>query len=300
MFGEKAGKETQMKEIAMEQNDQLAFKQAVEYASDWCKKHQWEIGAAEMALGASVIALGVQSGAIEIGKDIVGSALHNFNIGDKLGGAIGGGTGAVAGAIIGSIGVVPFGGIAIPAAVMIGGGALVLGSLGYTAGDLIYNFLNPASDLGQFFAGASLLVVGAALLVDGARRIIKDKRVLAAVSRIKDGVLCLVDLAVKVVAKSMSELKTLMQKLFSKPNSTVDAAGSVMTAAAAAGGAAIGGSIAAGSVTVLGSHALGAAALSLGLVSAPLWPVIASGAAGLGIGYAAWKSVKFLGIRIKK
>lgn len=54
-------------------------------------------------------------------------------------------------------------------------------------------------------------------------------------------------------------------------------------------GTSLGGSVAAGSVTVLGSHALGGVALSLGLVSAPLWPVIAGGAAGLAVGYGAWK-----------
>lgn len=56
--------------------------------------------------------------------------------------------------------------------------------------------------------------------------------------------------------------------------------------------AVIGGHIAAGSVTVLGSHGLGAAALSLGLISAPVWPVIAGGAAGLAVGLAGWKVVK--------
>ena len=66
----------------------------------------------------------------------------------------------------------------------------------------------------------------------------------------------------------------------------------VSTVAVAGGMASLGGLAATGSVTVLGSHALGAAALSLGLVSAPLWPVIAGGAAGLGLGYAAWSTVR--------
>ena len=39
---------------------------------------------------------------------------------------------------------------------------------------------------------------------------------------------------------------------------------------------------------------LGAAALSLGLVSAPVWPVVACGAAGLTLGLAAWKGVQYL------
>jgi hypothetical protein len=37
---------------------------------------------------------------------------------------------------------------------------------------------------------------------------------------------------------------------------------------------------------------LGAVALSLGLVAAPAWPVIAGGAAGLAVGLAGWKAVK--------
>ena len=204
--------------------------------------------------------------------------------------------------MLGSIGVAGMGGaIGIPAAIVIGGGALLLGATGYTAGDLTSKFLNPPVDVGQFFANASIMAVGVALLVDGARRIIKDERVLAAASRVKDGIIYLTQLAVQVVASSMAELKKLMQELIQKPDSLVDVTGSTATAAvAAAGGAAIGGSIAAGTVTVLGSHALGAAALSLGLVSAPVWPVIAAGAAGLGIGYAAWKSAKFLAVKMQK
>jgi len=34
--------------------------------------------------------------------------------------------------------------------------------------------------------------------------------------------------------------------------------------------------------------------ISLGFVSAPLWPVIAGGVAGLAVGLAAWKGVVYL------
>ena len=57
-------------------------------------------------------------------------------------------------------------------------------------------------------------------------------------------------------------------------------------------GTAIGSGIPIGSVTVLGSQGLGAVALSLGLVSAPVWPLIAGGAAGLALGVAVWKGIQ--------
>ena len=87
-----------------------------------------------------------------------------------------------------------------------------------------------------------------------------------------------------------------MKSLANGPDDLIDATGSVATGAAmAAAGTAVGGSLAAGSVTVLGSQAIGSVALSLGVVSAPLWPVIAGGAAGLAIGYGAWKTARHFG-----
>ena len=38
-----------------------------------------------------------------------------------------------------------------------------------------------------------------------------------------------------------------------------------------------------------GSHALGGMALSLGLISAPVWPAVAAALAVGGVGFAAWK-----------
>ena len=57
-------------------------------------------------------------------------------------------------------------------------------------------------------------------------------------------------------------------------------------------GAVIGSSAAASSVTFLGSHALGGLAVSLGLISPPMWPVIAVGAAGAGTFHILWKLSK--------
>lgn len=40
---------------------------------NWSSKHQWEIVVADMAAGAGLIALGVNTGVIEMGMDIVGT-----------------------------------------------------------------------------------------------------------------------------------------------------------------------------------------------------------------------------------
>lgn len=74
-----------------------------------------------------------------------------------------------------------------------------------------------------------------------------------------------------------------------------NASGVVATAAGIALGATVGTSVAASTVTVLGSQTLGAAALGLGLVSAPLWPVLAIGgglAALIGGGVFAYQKSK--------
>jgi hypothetical protein len=65
--------------------------------------------------------------------------------------------------------------------------------------------------------------------------------------------------------------------------------GAGATVAAGAGGAAAGAAYAAGTVTVLGSSTLGGIGVSLGLVSAPIWPVIAGGLGAAGLGYMGWK-----------
>jgi hypothetical protein len=123
-------------------------------------------------------------------------------------------------------------------------------------------------------------------MIDGARRIVKDERILKMASKFKDGVIQLAPQTTEIVVKTWDDLQNIVKELSKSPS------GSVTAGTTAAAGAAIGGSLAAGSVTVLGSHGLGAAALSLGLVSAPVWPIIAGGAAGLAIGVAAWKGVK--------
>ena len=141
------------------------------------------------------------------------------------------------------------------------------------------------------------------LIVDGARRCINDAKVLSALSEFKDKVIKLNTISVKIVAKSMKELQRFIDglqgfidELKKLPEDTIDASANNSSAAIGASiGAAAGSTVAAGSVTIIGSQALGGMAVSLGLVSAPLWPVIVGIAGGAGLGYAAYKAVKYWG-----
>ena len=147
--------------------------------------------------------------------------------------------------------------------------------------------LSPAAGFGDLLSGASIVAVGAALLIDGARRIVKDERLLAVASKFKDGVIQLAPQATEIVAASWEELQGLVEELSRSPSAYATASTGTIA------GAAFGSTRAAGSVTVFGSSSLGAVALSLGLVSALVWPIIAGGAAGLTLGVAAWKGIKY-------
>lgn len=269
-----------MYEMVMSDPDKQHFQTLLGYCKEWCERNQWAVGVGEMALGAAVITWGLQTGNIDMGSHVVGSQWSD------IGAGAGAGIGGIAASFIGSIGITAMGGaIGIPAAVLIGGGSAIFGAFGYSVGDMAQKFFQPPGGFG--FTDASILAIGIALLVDGARRLITDEKVLALVSSLQDGVIKLAKLTAKVIAKTMAELKALIEKLNAE-----DAAIGATTGVTAATGAALGGSLAAGSVTVLGSHGLGAVALSLGLVSAPVWPIIAGGAAGLAVGVAGWKVVK--------
>ncbi len=269
-----------MYEMMMSDPDKRHFQTLLGYCKEWCERNQWAVGVGEMALGAAVITWGLQTGNIDMGSHVVGSQWSD------IGAGAGAGIGGIAASFIGSIGITAMGGeIGIPAVALIGGGAAIFSAFGYSVGDMAQNFFQPPGGFG--FTDASILAIGLALFVDGARRLITDEKVLALVSSLQDGVIKLTKLTAKVIAKTMDELKALIEKLNAE-----DAAMGATTGVTAATGAALGGSLAAGSVTVLGSHGLGAMALSLGLVSAPVWPIIAGGAAGLAVGVAGWKVVK--------
>lgn len=282
-------------EIYLSGADSSGFEKALKYARKWCKENQISLGLGEMAVGASLVAWGVHNGVIDMGSELIATKIGGENV-ESIIGALGGtGVGAIAGSIIGSIGIAGMGGaIGVPAALVIGGGAAVLGMAGYTVGDIVHNVINPRVDLPNLLQNSSILLVGVALIIDGGRRCIKDKKVLAVLSDIKDGVMHLKDIKTDVVAKTTKELKSFVDELGKLPEDTVDATVNAGVAIAGMAGGAIGGAgIAAGTVTVLGSKALGGVALSLGLVSAPVWPVVAGAAGGLGLGYAAYKAVKY-------
>ncbi|MBC7961617.1 MAG: hypothetical protein H7Y05_01590 [Steroidobacteraceae bacterium] len=287
-----------MSEIMLfEQNDQSdnnrCFQKALDYCKKWSDEHQAEVGVAEMAIGASLLSWGILDGHILMGQDVVGSMLPDIGGFAGLGlGTVG--TSVIAATFLKSIfvgGVTGIAGVtAIPALALIGGGTLIFGSFGYVIGDAVKRFVTP--DFGDLFLDASIVTVGTALMIDGARRLVKDERVLQAASDFKDGVIHLVETSTEVVAITWDELQSKIQELANHPDAKNVAISTTTGTTAVVAGTTIGGTLAAGSVTILGSHGLGAVALSLGLVSAPVWPIVAGGAAGLAIGLATWKGVQ--------
>lgn len=71
-----------------------------------------------------------------------------------------------------------------------------------------------------------------------------------------------------------------------------DIVGAGAAVAAGTGGAAAGAAYAVSTVTILGSTTLGGIGLSLGLVSAPAWPVVAGSVGAASIGYFGWKVLR--------
>ena len=271
----------------MNKNETLLFTDLVARSRTWAGEHQVEAGLAEMAAGATLLALGVKTGAIEMGADLCAHAIgQDGHLPEVLAGT-GVGAGAIAGAVVGSIGVVGMGGaIAVPALLLGAGSAAILGGSMYGAGRIIEDLLRPNFDPVVFAGGGCLAVVGAALLLDGARRVLKDPRVLDALSSFKDGILELYE-----VSKAKVEL--LLASTCWRVNPTVGRNAASVVAGGIAG-TVVGSSVATASVTVLGSQALGGAALSVGLVAAPLLPVIAGAAVGASLFYAGWKGLKHL------
>lgn len=277
-----------MNEIVLYGADKHGFDKAFDYCKKWSAEHQAEVGVAEMALGAAIITWGLHSGLINIGTDVVGTKLTD---GGLIGGITGSGIGGIGASILGSIGVAGAFTFGIPAVILAGGGTLILGAAGYGIGDLAQKLLTTPSGFGDFLAGASILTIGVALMIDGAGRVVKDDRVLKMASKFKDGVIQLAPLTAEIVAKTREELQAIIKNMDEHPNAK-DAVLGTTTGITTAVGAGIGGGLAASTVTVAGSHALGSAAIALGLVSAPVWPIIAGGAAGLAVGLAAWKGVQ--------
>jgi hypothetical protein len=286
--------DTKMFGIKMNDSDKRSFQKALDYCNEFSANHQAEIGVAEIALGAGLIAWGLQSGHIQMGIDVVASKLQEGGLSTSTIGSItGAGFGGIGGSILGSIGIVGLGSaIGIPALAVIGGSAAIFGMFGHEIGEA---FSTPPGGFGDFFFGASIALVGAALMIDGARRVVNDVRILKLASKVAEGVIYLQEQVIEVVASSKAELENLIEKLrieFEKIAAHPDAKSAaigITSGATAATGAAIGGGLAASSVAVFGSHTLGGLALSLGLVSAPVWPFVAGGAVGVGLALGGWK-----------
>lgn len=272
-----------MKEISLDDSGERGFEKLFAHCAKWSSEHQAEVGVAEIALGVAIVAWGLQAGQIRFGSEVVATALSK---GGLMGAATGAGVGGIGAAILGSIGVAGAFTFGIPAIALASGGMVILGAAGYGAGDIAEKLLRPHPEFTDLLTGTSLLFIGMALIVDGARRVVKDERVLELASKFTDGVIQLAPLTAKIVARTWDELLATKTELATSP------AAGLTTATTAVAGAAIGGSLAASSVTVFGSQAIGTAALSLGLVSAPLWPVLVGCAAGAAVGIVAWKGVK--------
>lgn len=276
-----------MQAIQLTGDDRNAFDHLRMLAARWANDNQWEVGAIEAAVGAACVCWAVQSGVLTMGADLVGTALASGpSTLPMSSGLATGALGAFSGQLLGSIGVAAMGtAICIPASVLTLGGAFVFGAFGYTAGDIFDSYVN-AIPMAELFKEAGVLAVGVALIVDGTRRIVGDPRMHQAWAKLQDHLLWIGQTSSPVVANTFDELKEWSREAFSVPQTTEAQAGAALgSSLGTIGGIAAGASLGAGSVTILGSSALGGVALSLGIVSAPVWPAVALGAAGAAAGY---------------
>lgn len=264
-------------EITLSNQDSDQIKNLFESVKNWCKEHQVAVGIIEMAVGAGVIAYALQNGLIDEASHVI-SALRDplFNNSSKIGAAVGGTIGAIGGSILGSIGVVALGGaIGIPALVVTGGASAIMALAGYSAGDLLHNFMNTI-DYQAIALNGSLFLVGLGLLIDGARRCLKSSELGKAIySRLVDSTITLAKISCAVVASTTEQVVALAKKALKAHGGAVGGGitASVLTAALSSFYA---------PVTFLGSKALGGVALATGVVSAPaVLPIaLAAGAAG--------------------
>lgn len=268
--------------------------------TSWCNKHQVAIGVGEMAAGAGLIALGVSTGAIELGNALIGTSTPLINNEALLGTGLGAGLGAWVGYLLGSIGLAACGtAIGIPALVVIAGAAAIFALTGYAAGDVAHNLLTPSLNFGPLLASGSALAVGTYLLIKGGRRLmVTYGNTTDQASELPDtcqGGFRLRPLATKIIARTKAELSGFAAELVTPCSSPAEAAlctASTLTLGAVGG--VVGGIAAASSVTLVGSSLLGSALLSMSLISAPVWPVVAGTLAFGWFGYSTMKAAKYL------
>lgn len=254
-----------------------------------------------MAVGASLLALGVSTGAIELGNALVATSTPLINSEALMGAVTGLTAGAWVGYLLGAIGVAAGGtAFGIPAAVVIAGASVIFSLAGYAAGDVVHNLITPSLNLGGLVSSGSALAVGTYLLIRGGRRLMRAcSKSPAQQSDLPDtrhGKLHLQPLAAAIIARTKQELAGFTAELTTAPASPSEVAVlSGGTVSLGAVGGVAGGALAAGSVTVMGSPFLGGLMLSMGIVSAPLWPVVAGVVAGGSLGYGLVKAFKHLG-----
>jgi hypothetical protein len=282
--------------INLDNDAQTGLEKVMHQIREWNAEHKVPVAVAQMALGASLIALGVQSGAIEIGASLLPVQTPVINAGGTTGLTARVIAGSWAGSLLGGIGIAAAGSaIGIPAALVAGGAACVLGLAGYTLGDITHNLMMRSFDPLSLVLPGSMLFVGTYLFIKGAREFLEGTGALASlkagIGKAKDGVLTLFPVTQHILVRTKAEWAGFTAELANVSHQEPLATGTAI-AACGAGGMAIGSALATGSVTVLGSSTLGALGLSVGLLTAPLWPVIASAAIAGGLGYAALRSFK--------
>lgn len=192
-----------MSEIIMAPEDNEGFSKALSHIQHLCREHPCKVGAAEIFVGFILLGIGVKTGAIKMGKDLVCVANRRFNPVALATGSTSAVMGSAAG-LIGAVGVAGGGGaICVPAAALAAGGAAVGGVTGYTFGDMTSKLFQPTYDWAAFIGGGSLLIVGMALIVDGCRRILGSAAFKKALSCMKDGVIYLANVAKTIVCRTI-------------------------------------------------------------------------------------------------
>lgn len=286
--------------IELTQNDKVCLGKVLKHLDAWCADNPIPAGVCQVAAGAALVSLGVHCGAIEIGAALLATHVPVVNPGGAMGligGAVGGGW---AGSLLGGIGIAAAGtAIGIPAAIVVGGAACVFGLAGYAVGDIAHNLMFQAVDPLSLVMPGSLLVVGTYLMIKGALKVLDGMGMLAplraGIHKAKNSILTLNPISAEIVARTKVELAGFAAEWTTPPQSSAEvSAASATIAACGAGGLAAGSAIASGSVMLMGSSTLGSFALSAGLISAPLWPVIAGVAVAGGLGYTAFKAARYV------
>lgn len=258
------------------------------HVATWCNEHRWQVGAAEMALGAALLAAGYEHGAIQMGVDFVVHKLAPGWTAEIIGGASS--LAGLAAYFIGNAGIVAMGtAFCLPALALAGGATLVLGLAGYGSAKLAAEFLHQAPGGWELLTAGGLIAVGTWLLVDGARRVAPHLGKFG--TWVKDSCLDLARVAPGLVVEAVGafdalvrdEIAPFVSALVHDPKTGLGIAG--LTGAGAAAGAVVAPSL----VTVMGSSTLGSVGMALGLVSAPIWPIAVGAGATLLASYGVWK-----------